>query len=64
MHTLLTSRPVWSQQTLLPENDPAYFTDQHMQGGELEKKAELLIARCHQLLAEMKEKRDNMKLPY
>jgi hypothetical protein len=30
---------------------------------ELEQKAALLIARCYQLLSEMKDKRDRMKLP-
>ncbi|QHT70336.1 hypothetical protein GXP67_28620 [Rhodocytophaga rosea] len=44
------------------ENLTVPQTDAEWSEGELEQKAQFLIARCYQILSDIKEKRDRMKL--
>lgn len=45
------------------ETEARLETEVRWNEDELEQKAAMLIARCYQLLSEMKDKRDRMRMP-
>jgi hypothetical protein len=60
MHTVENHSQIWPETIETPVLSETIYS---WNEGELEQRAQLLIARCYQILAEMQEKRDRIKLP-